>query len=235
MNDMTENADMISNLNPSVPLISDCDTGFGGPIMVHRTVLRLIRSGVAAIHLEDQKQSKRCGHLLGKEIVDREEWYSRLRAALNARQESGSDIVVIARTDARQQLGFDEVIERLKGAIELGVDAVFPEALQSKEEARRACQALSPTPVLLNMVSNGATPEISADEAYEMGFKIVIYPSVGLRGAISGMKTSYETLKSSGTQKDASHSNPKAAFMLCGLEKCIEIDKQAGSSSFAEI
>ena len=140
-------------------------------------------------HLEDQKQTKRCGHLLGKEFVGREEWYSRLRAALNARQESSSDIVIIARSDARQQLGFDEMIERFKGAIEIGVDVVFPEALQSREEARRACQALSPTLVLLNMVSNGATPELSADEAYDMGFKMIIFPSVGLRGHSKPVRT----------------------------------------------
>lgn len=123
--------------------------------MINRTVKRLIRAGVAGFHLEDQLMTKRHGHLLGKEVVSREEWYPRRRAAVNARQEAGEDIIIIARTNTRQQLGLGEVIERVKGAISLGVDAVFPEALHSKEEARIGCEAVAPVPVILNMVQNG--------------------------------------------------------------------------------
>ena len=230
MNEMTDNAAMISSLNPSVPLIADIDTGYGGPLMINRTVKRLIWAGVAAFHIEDQPLNKRCGHLLGKETVTREEWYTRLRAAVNARQETSQDIFIIARTDARQKHGVEEVVERLKMAVEIGVDAVFPEALQSKEEARQVCEAMGSVPVLLNMVQNGVTPEISTDEATELGFKIVIYPSASLRGAISGMKETLYQLKSKGVQEKVDDSSPKDAFLLCGLAECMRIDQEAGGS-----
>lgn len=235
MNEMTDNAAMIASLNPSVPLISDIDTGYGGPLAVNRTVKRLIRAGIAACHLEDQPQTKRCGHLLGKEVVAREEWYTRLRAAINARREAAEDIIIIARTDARQPYGLEEVIERLKGAAALGVDAVFPEALGSKEEARIVCEAMHGVPVLLNMVQNGVTPEISATEAKDLGFKIVIYPTTALGGAISGMKKSLGTLKDSGMHDRTDDSTVKDAFLLCGLEECQKIDTEAGGRAFSDV
>ena len=141
-------------------------------------------------------------------------WYSRLRAAVNARQESGSDIVIIARTDARQQLGFEEVVERLQGAVGIGVDIVFPEALLSKEEAKRICDIMGPVPVFLNMVTNGITPEISAKEARDLGFKIIIFPGAALQGAISGMQGSIGKLKQEGRQS-ATVGYPGAKGALC--------------------
>lgn len=230
MNEMTDNAAMIASLNPSVPLIADIDTGYGGPLMVNRTVKRLIHAGVAGFHIEDQPMNKRCGHLLGKEIVARNEWYKRLRAAVNARRETNQDIFVIARTDARQQHGVEEVVARLKVAIEIGVDAVFPEALHSKEEAKQVCEAMGSVPVLLNMVQNGVTPEISTAEATDLGFKIVIYPCASLRGAISGMKETLKKLKDDGVQETTDNSSPKDAFLLCGMAECMRIDQEAGCS-----
>src|ERR1700751_912400 len=99
LNDMKSNAEMIASLDPSVPLIADADTGYGGPIMVTRTVTQYARAGVAALHIEDQVQEKRCGHLLGKQIVEREVYYGRLRAAVAARDALQSDMLIIARTD----------------------------------------------------------------------------------------------------------------------------------------
>lgn len=236
MNEMTDNAAMITALAPLTPLITDIDSGYGGPLMVDRTVKRLIRARVAGFHLEDQPTSKRCGHLFGKEVVSREQWYMQLRAAVNARREAGEDIVIIARTDARQPLGFDEVLERVKGAISIGVDAVFPEALHSKEEARMVCEAVAPVPVLLNMVQNGVTPNISVGEARDIGFKMVIYPSVCLRGAISGMRQSMTHLKTHGTQEtSAEQTTPKDAFLLCGMADCVKIDREAGGSAFRDL
>jgi 2-methylisocitrate lyase-like PEP mutase family enzyme len=124
---MREHAEMIANLNPNVPLIADADTGYGGPNMVARTVAAYDRAGVAGLHIEDQVITKRCGHLAGKTVVDKDEWRQRTSAAVQARDRLGSDIVIIARTDALQTHSFDEAIERLKIAAECGADVAFLE------------------------------------------------------------------------------------------------------------
>ena len=167
--DMVAHADMIANIHPTVPVIADADTGYGGPNMVARTVAKYARAGVAALHLEDQVQEKRCGHLLGKEIVSREIYFSRIRAAVNARNDLGLDILIIARTDSRQTYGFEEAYERLRGAVEIGADVTFPEAMNSKEEAAEMVRRLGNTPCLLNMVPSGVTPEITVEEAQKLG------------------------------------------------------------------
>src|ERR1700761_2932000 len=106
---------MITSLSPSTPLIADADTGFGGPAMVARTLTQYDRVGVAALHIEDQVQTKRCGHLLGKSVVTTEEFLTRIRAAVIARSKiPDSDIVIIGRTDSAQVLGMDEALKRLK-------------------------------------------------------------------------------------------------------------------------
>ncbi|KAI4794635.1 Phosphoenolpyruvate/pyruvate domain-containing protein, partial [Aureobasidium sp. EXF-8845] len=160
LNDMLSNASTIASLSPSTPVIADADTGYGGPIMVARTTRAYALAGIAALHIEDQVQEKRCGHLVGKQCVSREVYYARLRAAVKTRDEMESQMLVIARTDARADLGFEEAVERLKGAVECGVDALFLEALQSEEECEKAVKIFAPTPVLLNMVPGGKTPQM---------------------------------------------------------------------------
>ena len=233
-NDMAEQADMLANLVPTVPLIADADTGYGGPIAVARTVAKYARAGVAALHLEDQVQEKRCGHLQGKQLVDREVFYSRIRAAVSVRNDLGLDILITARTDARQGLGFEEAYERLKGAVEIGADVAFPEALKTKEEAIEMIRRMGDTPCLLNMVSNGVTPEIAVDEAREMGFRIVIFPATAFEGAIEGMKDALGKLKSEGRQP-LTTSGIKDAFNLCGLQECVELDKRAGGKAYTDV
>lgn len=142
LNDMHTNAEMLANLDPGVPLIADADTGYGGPIMVGRTVTKYIRAGVAGLHLEDQVVNKRCGHLNGKQLVDVTEYASRIKAAAMAREKHG-DIVIIARTDALQGYGYDEAIKRLRAAIAEGADLCFLEGVTSREDATRACKDLS--------------------------------------------------------------------------------------------
>ena len=106
MNDMHANAAMIASIDPSIPVIADADTGYGGPIMVARTVQAYARAGVAGLHIEDQVQEKRCGHLLGKQLVEREVFYSRLKAAIKARDEVGSEMLIIARRcQSRRRMG----------------------------------------------------------------------------------------------------------------------------------
>jgi 2-methylisocitrate lyase-like PEP mutase family enzyme len=130
---MRENAEMIANLDPfGPPLIADMDTGYGGPVMAARTVEQYIRAGVAGAHLEDQVLMKRCGHLSGKKVVGREEYISRIRAAHAARVRMQSDFVLIARTDALQQHGYEECIERMKMARDEGADVGLVEGFTSK-------------------------------------------------------------------------------------------------------
>ncbi|EXK48050.1 methylisocitrate lyase [Fusarium oxysporum f. sp. melonis 26406] len=110
LNDMRRSAEMIASLSPFTPVIADADTGYGGPIMVARTVEQYSRSGVGALHIEDQVQTKRCGHLAGKVLVDLKEYLARIRAAVQARRRIESDIVIIARTDSIQKHGYEEAL-----------------------------------------------------------------------------------------------------------------------------
>lgn len=114
------------------------DTGYGGPVMVGRSVEAYSRAGVAGFHIEDQVQQKRCGHLLGKQIVDMDVWVGRIRAAYLARKRIGSDVVIIARTDSLQSYGYDEGIKRLKLARDAGADVAFLEGMTDREQADEA-------------------------------------------------------------------------------------------------
>lgn len=230
---MRAHAEMIANLDPSVPLIADADTGYGGPIMVARTTQQYARSGVAALHIEDQVQTKRCGHLGGKILVDTDTFVARIRAAVQARQRVGSDIVVIARTDALQRHGYDECLARLRAARDAGADVGFLEGVTSKDMARQAVRDLAPWPLLLNMVEHGATPSISAAEAREMGFKIIIFPFAALAPAYTAIRAGMEKLKREGLPGAGEELTPQMLFRVCGLDESVRIDEEAGGSAFA--
>lgn len=239
---MRTNAEMIAALgalpdyfNGPIPVIADADTGYGGPIMVARTVQQYAQSGVAGMHIEDQVQTKRCGHLAGKEVVAPDVFFARIRAAVNMRRQINSDIVIIARTDALQTHGYDEAIRRLKGAHEAGSDVAFFEGLTSKEQASQIIKDLAPMPVLLNMVEAGATPSFTAAEAKEVGFKIMIVPFVTLTPAYEAMKAELQHLKAHGSMTaDARKMKPQDLFRICGVDASMDIDKRAGGEAFAK-
>lgn len=233
-NDMVDQAEMLANLDPAVPLIADADTGYGGPIMVARTVARYARAGVAALHLEDQVQEKRCGHLLGKELVSREVYFSRIRAAVNARNDLGLDILIIARTDARQTYGFEEAYERLRGAVDIGADIAFPEAMTTKEEAAEMVRRMGDTPCLLNMVPAGVTPEFTIEEAQQVGFRLMIFPAIAMDAAMGAMQQAFQRLTEDGRQPVTTR-GVKEGFELCGLQQCIDLDKRAGGKAYATV
>lgn len=232
LNDMRANAETLSNLSPTTPLIADADTGYGGPIMVARTIEQYSRSGVAGLHIEDQVQTKRCGHLSGKILVDRDTFVTRIRAAVQARKRMGSDIVVIARTDALQKHGYEESLVRLRAARDAGADVGFLEGMSSREMMVRAVKDLAPWPLLLNMVEHGATPSTSADEAREMGFRIVIFPFAALGPALVAMRETLEKLKRDGSPGLSKELTPQMLFRVCGLDESIKVDEEAGGETF---
>lgn len=199
--------------------------------MVHRTVTEYIRSGVAALHLEDQATTKRCGHLRNKQLVDEDEYLSRIRAAANARTQSGGDIVLIARTDALDSLGYDSAMKRLKHAIKLGADVAFMEGVTSREQAKQICEDLSPTPVLFNAVPGGVSPYLSVQEAQDLGFRIIIFPGLALGAVYEALNADVKQLKDTGTTPIRMGS-PLDLFNVLGLKEAIALDVAAGGKQY---
>lgn len=248
--DMVRQASTLASLDRSVPLIADIDTGFGGPVMVSRTVERYILGGVAGLHLEDQVTTKRCGHLGGKELVDVTTFASRIKAAREARERLQSDLVIIARTDALQGMGFDEAVSRLKTAVEAGADVVFLEGVKDREEMKKFTETMAPTPCLVNLVPGGLTPLVNAKEAKELGYRIAIWPCFAMTHAYlayqkaarelmeTGAVTAGFTEKQKSDGEDASGEQVpggiRELFELCGLSECVELDKKMGGQTFSK-
>jgi carboxyvinyl-carboxyphosphonate phosphorylmutase len=181
-----------------LPVIVDVDTGYGNPLTVWKIVNDLIAYGGSGIFLEDQVWPKRCGHMRGKEVIGADEYIQKLRAALAA--SSNKDFTIVARTDARAPLGFDEAIERGKMYYKEGADVVFVEAPQSEDELREIPKKID-APLLANMIENGVTPNFSANELKSMGYSMVVFPLSGLYGATYAMKKIFSHLKKNGTTK----------------------------------
>ncbi|KJA28887.1 hypothetical protein HYPSUDRAFT_176857 [Hypholoma sublateritium FD-334 SS-4] len=235
MNDFVGAAQMVCSLDPTVPVIADADTGFGGPANVARTVTQYARAGVAGLHIEDQVQTKRCGHLMGKQVVSREEFLTRIRAAVIARDSipGGSDFVIIGRTDSAQVLGMEEAITRLKLAADAGADVCFIEGVKTEELLRSTVAALAPKPVLVNVISGGLTPSFTSSEAEAMGAKIIIFSLVSCVAMVHAVRAAMHSLKKTGTDfSSAKGMDPKSFFEVMGLNEVIELDAKAGGSAF---
>jgi 2-methylisocitrate lyase-like PEP mutase family enzyme len=181
-----------------VPVIADGDTGFGGVHNVARTIRQYERAGVAAIQLEDQSFPKKCGHFEGKQVVAPEEMIQRIYAAQEAR--SGPDgILIIARTDARAPLGFDDAIDRARRYGEAGADILFFEAPQTEEELARVGSELAGYRLMANMVEFGKTPLLPAERLGELGFSLIIYPGAITRTVVPAARAVLNELKSAGS------------------------------------
>ena len=180
MSEMVDNAAIMAR-SIAIPLIADADTGYGNELNVTRTVREYEARGVAAIHIEDQVAPKRCGHLDGKEVVGREEFVSKIRAAVEARR--SKDFIVIGRTDARAVMGLDEAVWRANAALDAGADMAFVEAPQSLEEVA-AVPLRVKGPCLLNVVPGGRTPIPHLTEVESMGYKLAILPGLMLKATI---------------------------------------------------
>lgn len=175
-----------------IPVIGDADTGYGNALNVKRTIRGYAQVGFAGVMIEDQVAPKRCGHTEGKEVVSREEALLRVRAAVDAR-EAGTDIVIVARTDARATHGLDEALARARAFAELGADIVFVEALPSVNEMRQACDSV-PKPMLANMLEGGKTPILPPGELAALGYKLAAYPLTLLSSAVKAMQGALASL-----------------------------------------
>ncbi len=191
MTEMVANASRIANAI-AIPLISDADTGYGNELNVVRTVREYERRGVAALHLEDQGFPKRCGHLDDKEIVPREDWLAKIRAAASAR--TNPDFTIIARTDARAKMGFDEAVTRANLALAAGADMAFVEAPQTMEEVANVPRLVR-GPCLLNVVYGGKTPEIDLRDAQKMGYRLAIVPGLLFKTVMASCDDALAALK----------------------------------------
>jgi 2-methylisocitrate lyase-like PEP mutase family enzyme len=180
MSEMADNAARLASA-VEVPLIADADTGYGNELNVIRTVREYERRGVAGLHIEDQGFPKKCGHLDDKTIISPEEHVAKIRAAVAARE--NADLVIIARTDARAVLGFEEAIKRANAALGAGADVAFLEAPQTLEEVM-AVPRLVNGPCLLNVVWRGKTPDIAFDAARQAGYKLAIVPGLLFKAVI---------------------------------------------------
>lgn len=196
LNDVAEEARRIT-ATTELPLLVDCDTGWGSGLTIARTVREMERAGVAAIHLEDQVDAKRCGHRPGKQLVPTAEMCDRLKAATDARTDS--QFVLMARTDAAGVEGLDAAIERAARYVEAGADLIFAEALTEPEHFRRFAQAVS-VPVLANMTEFGRSPLLTVDELRDLGIRLVLYPLTAFRAMSFAAVQAYSTLRSAGTQ-----------------------------------
>ncbi|WP_338665243.1 isocitrate lyase/PEP mutase family protein [Pararoseomonas sp. SCSIO 73927] len=191
LTEMAGNAGMIARAT-NLPLIADADTGYGNELNVTRTVQEYERGGVAGLHIEDQVAPKRCGHLDGKELVPREEFVAKIRAAVAARRDP--DFVIIARTDARGVTGLDDAVARANAALEAGADVAFVEAAATMEEVEAIPRRVR-GPCLLNIVVAGKTPDIGLGEAEAMGYRIAIMPSLLLSTVMNACDAVLKTVR----------------------------------------
>ncbi len=179
-----------------IPAIVDADTGFGGAENVGRTIYELERAGLAGCHLEDQEFPKRCGHLTGKRLVGTDEMSAKIRAAVEAKHDS--DFLLIARTDSRALENFDGAVKRAQAYVAAGADAIFPEALQTKEEFRDFAQEVK-VPLLANMTEFGKSPLLSVAELGELGYGMVIFPQSAFRVSMKTTAEFFRVLKEAGS------------------------------------
>jgi len=196
LGDVLEDARRITSAT-SLPLLVDLDTGWGYAFTIERAVKEMIHAGVAAVHIEDQIQTKRCGHRPGKMIVDTTEMVDRLKAAADAKFDS--TFLIMARTDALVTEGLEKTIDRLGAYVEAGAEMVFLEGAKSLDDYRSVTKAIK-VPLLANMTEFGITPLFTTEELAKVGVKMVLYPLSAFRAMSQAALTVFRTLREQGTQ-----------------------------------
>lgn len=181
-----------------LPLLVDVDTGWGHAFNIARTVKLMEKTGVAAIHIEDQVLAKRCGHRPNKAIVPMKEMGDRIKAAVDARQDP--DFVIMARTDAYAIEGMNAAIERAQLCVELGADMIFPEAMSTLDEYQEFSQALQ-VPILANITEFGKTPLFTREQLASAGVSLILYPLSAFRAMSLAALNTYQAIMQKGTQQ----------------------------------
>lgn len=181
-----------------LPLLVDIDTGWGNAFNIARTIKTMIKSGAAAVHMEDQVQAKRCGHRPKKEIVSTEEMCDRIKAAVDANTQS--DFVIMARTDALASEGLEKSIDRIHQYIEAGADMIFFEGVTDIKQYQTATKQCK-VPVLANITEFGMTPLFTRDELQRAGIQLILYPLSAFRAMSAAAIDVYETIRKTGTQQ----------------------------------
>lgn len=207
------------------PIIADADTGYGGLVNVHHTVRGYERAGAAAIQLEDQEFPKRCGHLSGKQVCPTEEMVRRIKVAVDARRHDNT--LIVARTDARAVLGFDEALRRAEAYANAGADVLFVEAPESVAEMERVGSSFD-LPLVANMAAGGRTPLISQERLAQIGYRIAIYPGHGFLAAAQAAERSYLAVKHDNDLAEAGialYDLPAFADML-GFQEVEELSRR---------
>jgi methylisocitrate lyase len=224
MTEMVERAARLAEA-VNIPVIADGDTGYGNAINVMRTVREYEKAGVACIQIEDQVAPKKCGHMLGREVISKAEMVGKIKAACDARCDE--DFMIMARTDARTNYGIEEAIERGKAYEEAGADIIFIESVESIEEMKMVTSSFE-VPVIANMVEGGRSPFLSVKELENIGYDIVIFPTSSTYVTAKAIKELLQVLKQDGTTKNYfDHMIPFNEFnKMIGLPKIYEIEKK---------
>jgi methylisocitrate lyase len=183
----------------ALPLLVDADTGWGGAFNIARTVKSFSKFGAAGLHIEDQVQSKRCGHRPGKEVVSKQEMVDRIKSAVDAR--SDPEFVIMARTDALAVEGMDKAIERAIACVEAGADMIFPEAITELAMYLKFKEAVK-VPILANITEFGQTPLYTRDELKTVGVDIVLHCCSAYRAMNAAALNTYQAIRRDGTQKN---------------------------------
>ena len=198
MDDVLTDIRRITDVVP-LPLLVDADTGWGGAFNISRTVRSFIKFGAAGLHIEDQVQSKRCGHRPGKEIVPQQEMVDRIKAAVDARTDAS--FVIMARTDALAVDGLERAVERAVACVEAGADMIFPEAMTELAMYRRFKDAVR-VPILANITEFGHTPLYTRDELATVGVDIVLHCCSAYRAMNAAALATYQAIRRDGTQRN---------------------------------
>jgi methylisocitrate lyase len=180
------------------PLLVDIDTGWGSAFNIARSVKSVAKAGAAAVHIEDQVQSKRCGHRPNKSIVSQQEMVDRIKAAVDAKPYD--DFVIMARTDALAVEGLQSAIDRAAACVEAGADMIFPEAITELSMYKQFVDVVN-VPVLANITEFGSTPLFTVNELASADISMVLYPLTAFRAMNQAALTVYETTRKEGTQK----------------------------------
>ena len=225
---MTEMVDNAARIVAAcdLPVIADCDNGYGGPLNVRRAVQEYERAGVAAIHLEDQVLPKRCGHLAGKQLIPAHEMVAKLHAATDARRDS--DFVLIARTDALAVEGLEPALERAARYGEAGADLLFVEAPGPGHVA--AIPGRLARPAVYNMATSGKTPFLNRAEVSKLGYRLILYPNWLLLAAIRAAESVLVTLKREESVAGIAPDLPdfRQVFDLLGMQDVRALEERYG-------